>query len=79
MTTFQTQIPDYLYKQVDAIAKKEGISIDTIISMALSGHLATLLPQAYLAEKANKGNWQRFQKVLAKVPDVELDAFDRLD
>ncbi len=87
MTTIQAQIPDYLYKQVDAmaqpllrrIAKKEGISIDMIISMALSGHIATLLPQPYLTGKAERGSWQRFQNVLAKVPDVEPDAFDRVD
>ena len=78
MTTIQAQIPDYLYRQVDAIAKKEGISIDMIISMALSGHLA-LLSSPYLTEKAEKGDWQRFQKVLTKVPDVEPEPFDRLD
>ncbi len=77
MTTIQAQIPDYLYKQVDAIAKKEGISIDMIISMALSGHIATLLPQSYLTEKAERGSWQRFQNILAKVPDVEPEAIDR--
>ena len=79
MTTIQADIPDYLYRQVDAIAQKEGISIDTIVSMALSGHLATLLPQSYLEEKAKKGSWQRFQKVLEKVPAVEPDECDRLD
>ena len=43
MTTIQAQIPDYLYDQVEPIAKKENISINMIVSMALSGHLTTLL------------------------------------
>ena len=79
MTTIQADIPDYLYRQVDAVAQKEGISIEMIISMALSGHIATLLPPSYPTEKAEKGSWQRFQKVLEKVPAVEPDECDRLD
>ncbi len=79
MTTIQAQIPDYLYKQVAAVAEREDISIDMIVSMALSGHLTTLLTQQYLEERAEKGSWQRFQKILAKVPSVEPEACDRLD
>jgi hypothetical protein len=78
MTPIQAQIPDYLYRQVESIAEKENISIDMIVSMALSGHLTTLLTQQYLEDKAKKGSWQRFQAILAKVPDVEPEEYDRL-
>ncbi|MGC1309905.1 MAG: hypothetical protein WA885_21980 [Phormidesmis sp.] len=79
MIPIQAQIPDYLYKQIVAIAQKENISIDMIVSMALSGHITTLLNNQYLEDRAEKGSWQRFQKILEKVPSIEPDNFDRLD
>jgi hypothetical protein len=78
MTPIQAQIPDYLYRQVESIAAKEDISIDMIVSMALSAHLTALLTQQYLEDKAEKGSWQRFQTILEKVPDVEPEDYDRL-
>jgi ABC-type transport system involved in cytochrome bd biosynthesis fused ATPase/permease subunit len=71
MTPIQAQIPDYLYRQLESIAAKENISIDLIVSMALSAHFTALLNQQYLEDKAEKGSWQRFQKILEKVPNVE--------
>ncbi|MEL7224935.1 MAG: hypothetical protein AAF810_10930 [Cyanobacteria bacterium P01_D01_bin.36] len=79
MRTFQAQIPDYLYEHMKAISKKENISIDMIVSMALSGHLTALLTTQYLGERAERGSWQSFQKVLAQVPDIDPEDYDRLD
>jgi hypothetical protein len=78
MALIQAQIPDYLYRQVESIAAKENISIDMIVSMALSGHLTAILSQQHLKDKAEKGSWQRFQSTLAEVPSVDPDEYDRL-
>jgi hypothetical protein len=32
----------------------------------------------YLEEKAKSGNWQKFQQVLNKVPNVEPEEYDKL-
>ena len=79
MITIQAQIPDYLYQRVERLAQKENISIDMILAMALSGHLAAWLTQQYLEDKAQQISWRGFQEGLAKVPDAEPEDPDRLD
>lgn len=37
-----------------------------------------LLAQTYLNHRAKRGSWERFQQILAHVPDVEAEPYDRL-
>jgi hypothetical protein len=32
----------------------------------------------YLEEKSKRGSWSKFEQVLAKVPDVEPEDYDKL-
>jgi hypothetical protein len=71
------QIPDALYEQIQIISDQENISIDELVSIALSNQLS-FMGQNYLAERAKKGSWENFQKVLSKVSDQEPEEFDRI-
>lgn len=72
------QVPDSLYKQVEALATREKISVDQLVAIALSAQVLAWMTKDYLAERANRGNWERFQQVLAKVPNVEPEDYDKL-
>lgn len=71
------QIPDALYKQIQIISDQENISIDELVSIALSNQLSSI-GKNYLAERGKKGSWEKFQKVLSKVSDQQPEEFDRI-
>jgi len=71
-------IPDALYQQLEFFAQKEQISIDGLVAIALSSQLSAWSTKEYIEEKAKRGNWDAFERVLAKVPDVEPEECDRL-
>lgn len=70
------QIPDSLYQQKKALSQKENISMDELISIALSNQIA--MGKQYLEERANKGSWEDIKNILDKVPSTEPDDYDRL-
>lgn len=71
-------IPDALYQQVEALAKRENISIEQLLTIALSAQVSAWMTKDYIEEKAKRGRWEKFHQVLKKVPDVEPEACDRL-
>ena len=78
MTTLQTQIPDSLYEQLKALAEKEKLSIDELVTLSLSAQVSAWKRKDDLEARAKRGSWEKFQQVLAKVPDVEPEDYDRL-
>jgi len=71
-------IPDALYQQVEALAKRENISIEQLVTIALSAQVSAWATKDYIEEKAKQGSWEKFQQVLKKVPDVQPESCDRL-
>lgn len=78
MSNLKAQIPDSLYKQVEALAAREKMSIDQVVTIALAAQVSAWMTKDYLEEKAKRGSWEKFQQVLTKVPDVEPEEWDKL-
>jgi hypothetical protein len=78
MSTMSLRLPESLHEQVRELAQKEGISINQFITTALAEKLSALLTEEYLEARARRGSRERFEKVLAKVPNRELKEQDRL-
>jgi len=78
MSTFSLTLPESLYKQVCKLAQQDGISIDQFIATAVAEKLAVFMTVEYLHERAKRGSREKFEAVLAKVPDVEPEEYDRL-
>ena len=78
MSTFSLTLPESLYKQVCKLAQQDGISIDQFIATAVAEKLAVFMTVEYLHERAKRGGREKFEAVLAKVPDVEPEEYDRL-
>jgi len=77
MTTLNAQIPDSLYKQIDDLVHRESMTLSQFVAIALSAQVSAWMTKDYLEERAKRGSWEKFQKVLEEVPDVEPDAHDR--
>jgi predicted transcriptional regulator len=72
------RLPDSLHKQVKKLAEKEGISMNQFITLAVAEKMSALMTVDYLKERARRGSREKFEAVLAKVPDVEPEEYDRL-
>lgn len=73
-----TQLPENLYQQIEALAVQENLSLNQIVTLALSAQVKAWSDKNALAERAERGSWEDFQSILAQVPDREPDVFDRL-
>ena len=78
MSHLNVQLPDSLYKNLQALAEQDGISIDQFIATAVAEKIAALTTETYLKELAKQGSRNKYEAVLAKVPDVEPELYDQL-
>ncbi len=79
MSTLSLRLPDYLHKGIRKLARREGVSINQFITLAVAEKLSALTTEGYLAERAKRGSRAKYEAVLAKVPDVEPEPYDQLD
>jgi hypothetical protein len=78
MSTISLRLPDSLHKSARELAKKENISINQLVMLALAEKLSALETQDYLEARAKRGSKVKFDKAMAKVADVEPEEYDRL-
>ena len=79
MSTLSLRLPESLHRQLRDVAEREGISINQLITTAVAEKLSVLMTLDYLEERATHGDRAVFQRVLAKVRDIEPEDNDRLD
>ena len=77
-TIEEIRIPESLLKQVEALAEKEGITVEQFISSAIAEKASAWMTVDYLKERASRGGREKFLQALSKVPDAEPDERDRL-
>ena len=77
MTTLSLRLPESLHRGLKDMAQQEGISINQFITLAVAEKLSALLTEDYLEARAAHGNRASYLAALAKVPDVEPEAYDR--
>ena len=77
MATLSLRLPDSIHRQLKDLAEKEKVSINQLISTAVAEKVSALMTVDYLEALAREGSREAFDRVLAKVPDVEPDPWDR--
>ena len=76
MSKISVRLPESLHKHLREFAQREGISINQLAASALSEKMAALTMQNYLAERAAQANREKFEEVLAEVPNDPPDPQD---
>jgi len=76
MSTISLRLPESLHKKVRELAKAEDVSINQLISTALAEKMSALMTVDYLEARAARGDRGKFERVMAKVRDVEPDERD---
>ncbi len=77
--TTAVEVPDFLLKKVRELAEKEGFSVDQFVSSAVAEKTSAWLTLDYLKKRGQRASREKFEAVLAKVPEAEPDEWDRLD
>jgi metal-responsive CopG/Arc/MetJ family transcriptional regulator len=78
MTTITVTIPDFLHAEVDQLVKREGMSWDQFVALAVAEKTSAIATEGYLEERARRGSKEKFLAAMAKVADVDpLDERDR--
>jgi len=78
MSTLSLRLPESLHKQVQELARREGVSINQFVVLAVAEKMSALMTEDYLEERARQGNRSRFERVLAKVKDIAPDKQDEM-
>lgn len=79
MTNIRLSIPDSLHATVCEIVKREGMSLEQFIMLAMAERASAIATEAYLMERAERGSREKFLEAMAKVANVDPpDERDRL-
>lgn len=78
MTTIQANIPDSLARQVREFAEREHVSMDMVFSIALASQVSGWKNRDNIQQRAQRGSWAKFDRVLEKVRDVPPQPGDEL-
>ncbi len=69
------KIPEQLYESAKQIAAAENISVEELFASAFEERI---LEFERLKERAARGSYEKFRRVMAKIPPAELPPPDRL-
>jgi len=78
MSTLSLRLPESLHKSARALAKKEKVSINQLVTLALAEKVAALGAEDYLKKRARRASEAKFDKAMAKVAKIEPPENDRL-
>ena len=80
MSALSVRLPNSLHKHLQRLSKKEGISINQLITTAIAEKFSALETEEYLSARAARGSRTAFLEALRASPDVDPPMIeDRLD
>jgi hypothetical protein len=79
MSTISLRLPDSLHATARALAEREEISLNQLITLALAEKISALTTEEYLGQRAARASRRKFRQALKKVADVEPEERDRLE
>jgi hypothetical protein len=68
MSTLSLRLPDSIHRHIKQIAEREGVSINQLISTAVTEKVSALLTDDYIRERATRADKKTFRRILKKVP-----------
>ncbi len=78
MSSLNLRLPDYLHNHIRELAKREGVSINQLITLAVAEKVSALDAAAYLQERASRADADAYEEVLRAVPDVPANERDTI-
>jgi predicted DNA-binding ribbon-helix-helix protein len=76
MGVLSLRIPESIHRHIKEIAAAEGVSINQLISSAITEKISAIMTEDYLKERAGRANISDMETILGKVADREPLAGD---
>lgn len=71
MGALSLRLPESIHRHIREIAKKEGVSINQLISSAVSEKISAILTEEYIQARAKRADTEKANQILASVSDRE--------
>ena len=71
MGALSVRLPESIHRHIRDIAKAEGVSINQLISSAITEKISAIMTEEYLQKRADRANIKDMETVLKKVADRE--------
>ncbi|OGO39694.1 MAG: CopG family transcriptional regulator [Chloroflexi bacterium RBG_16_56_8] len=78
MSALSLRLPKSLHEQLKELAQEEGISVNQFVMLAVAEKVASISAIEYLEKRAKRGSREKLAAILAQVPDVEPEPYDKL-
>ncbi|HOU14662.1 MAG TPA: YlcI/YnfO family protein [Anaerolineae bacterium] len=78
MTAISVRLPTSLHEAARELAKRENVSINQLIALALAEKVSALMTEEYLEKRARLGDRSAFERAMSKVADIPPEEQDRL-
>ena len=69
MGALSLRLPESIHRHIRDIAKIEGVSINQLISSAITEKISAIMTEEYLQKRADRANIKDMKAVLNKVAD----------
>ena len=78
MSKLTVELPDSLRRRIEALAQKEGYSVEQFLASAAAEKMAAVRTLEYLRREAASGRREDFDRFLSAVPNAEPAETDRM-
>ena len=78
MSALTVNLPDHLHEKALEVAASKNLSLDALVTIALTQSLSRLIAEPNLEERAARATGKGITDFLAQVPDAEPPESDRL-
>lgn len=78
MSAITIEVPESLFGKLKEVTAKDKSTPEQFALLALAEKLSSVITIEYLEERAKRAKLEKFEQLLAKVPDVEPAESDRL-
>ncbi len=78
MGTLSLRLPESIHRHIREIARMEGVSINQLISSAVSEKISALMTEDYLKERRERADIDDMEAILNRVADRKPSAGDEL-
>ncbi len=78
MRALNIQLPDSLVAKMEELSKKDGISLEYFVSLAVAEKISSWITDGFIQDRAKRANKEKYLQVLKLVPDREPLEHDKL-
>ena len=78
MSKLEVNLPESLRRRAQSLAQNDGVPLAQFVTTALAEKVAVLDADSYIRARTARGDRDKFDRVMAKVPDAEPEENDRL-